>query len=190
MSEAKSKGRPTIAEADTEQVIAESSVVSGGAAACDRPDERSSAGPLKDVVVTVRMTAEDAESLAFLRSELGAASGPDAVRESIRNVAAILRNETYRSAKAQRPANDVNETLLADIRDALREVTKSYNERAREVHFVGHNWNQIAKVANATGNIDSDAMRGVERALVKIRMQMTADAERDTKALEVLTFLL
>lgn len=189
MSVAKSKGRPTMAEADTDQVVAESLAVSQGAAFGERAGGRSSARPVKDVVVTVRMTADDADALAFLQAELGAASGPDAVREAIRHVAALLRSETYRSGKVQRPVVNVDEALLADIRDALRDVTRSYNERTREVHFVGHNWNQLAKVANATGTVDTDALRGVERALVEIRKQMRADAERDAKSLEVLAFL-
>jgi nucleoside phosphorylase len=190
MSAAKSKGRPTIAEAGTGQVIAESSAVSQGAAAGERADERSSARPVKDVVVTVRMTAEDADALAFLQAELGAASAPDAAREAIRHITALLRSETYRSGKVQRPVVNADEALLAEIRDALRDVTKSYNERTREVHYVGHNWNQLAKVANATGTVDTDALRGVERALIEIRKQMGADAECDAKALEVLTRLL
>ena len=188
MSVAKSWERPTMAEADTPQVVAESSAVSRGAAASERADERSSARPVKDVVVTVRMTADDADDLAFVQAELGAASGPDAVRESIRHIAATLRDETYRSAKAQRPVVAIDEALIAEARDAVREVTTSYNERTRELHFIGHNWNQLAKVANATGKVDTDALLGVERALVEIRRQMTADAERDAKLLAVLPF--
>lgn len=184
-----SKRRPTMAEADTPQVAAESSAVSRGAAASERADERSSARPVKDVVVTVRMTADDADALAFLQAELGAASAPDAVREAIRHITALLRSETYRSGKVQRPVVNADEALLAEIREALRDVTKSYNERTREVHFVGHNFNQVTKVANATGGVDTDALRGVERALVEIRRQMTADAERDAKALKVLACL-
>src|SRR5680860_850731 len=103
MSVAKSWERPTMAEADTPQVVAESSAVSRGAAASERADERSSARPVKDVVITVRMTADDADDLAFVEAELGAASGPDAIREAIRHIAATLRDETYRSAKTQRP---------------------------------------------------------------------------------------
>ncbi|MDH6238200.1 hypothetical protein [Cryobacterium sp. CG_9.6] len=188
MSEAKSWERPTMAEADTSQVAVESFAVSCGAAASERADERSSARPVKDVVVTVRMTADDAVDLAFVQTELGAASGPDAVREVIRLVAALQRDESHQSAKAQRPAAVVDEVLLTEVRDAVREVTTSYNERTRELHFIGHNWNQITKVANATGKVDTDAIRGVERALVDIRMQMAADAERDAKLMAVLPF--
>ncbi|TFB59931.1 plasmid mobilization relaxosome protein MobC [Cryobacterium sp. Sr3] len=188
MSEAKSWERPTMAEADTPQVAAESFAVSRGAVAIERADERSSARPVKDVVVTVRMTADDADDLAFVQAELGAASGPDAIREVIRLVASLQRDETHQSAKAQRPVAAVDEALLAEVRDAVRGVTTSYNERTRELHFIGHNWNQIAKVANAMGKVDTDAIRGVERALVDIRMQMTADAERDAKLLAVLPF--
>ena len=185
MSVAKSWERPTMAEADTSQVAAESSVVSS-AAASERANERR---PVKDVVVTVRMTTDDADDLAFVQTELGAASGPDAIREVIKHVATLQRDESYQSAKAQRPAVDVDEALLMEFRDALREVTKSYNERTREIHFIGHNWNQIVKVANATGKVDTDAIRGVERALIDIRWQMMTDAERDAKALKVLPFL-
>jgi len=188
MSAAKSNGRPTMAEADTDQVVAESSAVSRSAAASERADERSSARPVKDVVVTVRMTADDAHDLALVQAELGAASGPDAVRSVIRLVAALQRDETHQSAKTQRPVAAVDEALLAEVRDAVREVTTSYNERTRELHFIGHNWNQIAKVANATGKVNADALLGVERALVEIRRQMTADAERDAKVLAVLSF--
>lgn len=188
MSVAKSWERPTMAEADTPQVVAKSSAVSRGAAVSERADERSSVLPVKDVVITVRMTADNADDLAFVRAELGAASGPDAVREVIRLVAALQRGNTYRSAKEQRSVAVVDEALLADVRDAVREVTTSYNERTRELHFIGHNWNQIAKVANATGKVDTDALLGVERALVEIRRQMTADAERDAKVLAVLPF--
>ena len=187
MSEAKSWELPTMAEADTPQVAAESSAVSRGAAASERADERSSARPVKDVVVTVRMTADDADDLAFVQAELGAASGPDAIREVIRLVAALQRGESHQSAKAQRPAAVVDEVLLTEVRDAVREVTTSYNERTRELHFIGHNWNQLAKVANATGKVDTDALRGVERALIEIRRQMMADAERDAKVLAVLS---
>ena len=189
MSVAKSWERPTMAEADTPQVAAESSAVSRGAAASERADERSSARPVKDVVVTVRMTADDADDLAFVQAELGAASGPDAIREVIKHVAALQRDESYQSAKAQCPAVDIDEALLMEFRDAFREVTKSYNERTREIHFIGHNWNQIVKVANATGKVDTDAIRGVERALIDIRWQMMTDAERDAKALKVLPSL-
>ena len=188
MSVAKSWERPTMAAADTPQVAAESSDVSRSAAASERAGERSSARPVKDVVVTVRMTADDADALAFVQAELGAASGPDAIREVIRLVAALQRDETHQSAKAQRPVAAVDEALLEEVRDAVRQVTTSYNERTRELHFIGHNWNQIAKVANATGKVDTDAIRGVERALVDIRMQMAADAERDAKLMAVLPF--
>ncbi|TFC32903.1 plasmid mobilization relaxosome protein MobC [Cryobacterium sp. MDB1-18-2] len=187
MSEAKE--RPTMAEADTQHVVAESSAVSGGAARSERAGERSSARPVKDVVVTVRMTTEDADALAFVQAEFGATSGPDALREGIKLVAALLRGEDYRSAKAQRPVVDIDEALLTEVRDAVREVTTSYNKRTRELQFIGHNWNQIAKVANATGAVDTDAILGVERALEGIRRQMTADAERDAKALAVLACL-
>ena len=188
MSEAKSWERPTMAEADTSQVAVESFAVSRSAAASDRAGERSSARPVKDVVVTVRMTAVDADDLAFVQAELGAVSAPDAIREVIRVVAALQRDETHQSAKAQRTVDAVDEALLAEVRDAVREVTTSYNERTRELHFIGHNWNQLAKVANATGNVDTDALLGVERALVEIRRQVTADAERDEKVLAVLPF--
>ena len=188
MSEAKSWERPTTHEVDTPQVDAESSAVSRSTAASQRANERSSARPVKDVVVTVRMTADDAADLAFVQAELGAVSGPDAIREVIRHVAALQRDEVYQSAKAQRPTAEIDEALLSEFRDALREVTKSYNARTREIHFIGHNFNQIVKVANATGQVDTDAIRGVERALTDIRWQMTADAERDAKVLAVLPF--
>ena len=189
MSAAKSKGRPTIAETGTDQVAAESSAVGRGLAAGERRNERSSVRPVKDVVVTVRMTSEDSAALAFVQSELGAASGPDAIREVIRIVAAIQRDETYRSAKAARPVVHADRELLEHIRDALQIVAKNYNDRSREVHFIGHNWNQIAKVANATGGVDANALLGVQRALIEVRKQMAADAERDAKALEVLACL-
>lgn len=189
MSEAKSWERPTMAEADTPQVAAESSAVSRSAVASERANERSSARPVKDVVVTVRMTADDADDLAFIQAELGAASGPDAIREAVRHIAVTLRDAPYQFAMAQRPVADVDEALLTEVRDAVREVTKSYNERTREIHFIGHNWNQLVKVANATGRVDTDAIRGVERALTDIRWQMMTDAERDAKALKVLPFL-
>lgn len=181
MSVARSWERPTMAEADTPQVAASASAVSRSAAASERAGERSSARPVKDVVVTVRMTADDDADLSFVQAELGAASGPDAIREVIRLVAALQRDEPHQTAKAQRPVAVANEALLAEVRDAVREVTTSYNERTRELHLIGHNWNQIAKVANATGKLDADAIRGVERALVDIRMQMAADAKRDAK---------
>jgi len=188
MSEAKSWERPTMANEDTPQVAAESSAVSRSAAASERADERSLARPVKDVVVTVRMTAADADDLAFVAAEIGATSGPGTVRELIRLVAALQRDEPHQSAKAQPPVAVVDEALLTEVRDAVRAVTTSYNERTRELHFIGHNWNQIARVANATGKVDTDALLGVERALVEIRKQMTADAERDAKVLAVLPF--
>lgn len=190
MSEAKSKGRPTLAEAATDQVAAESFAEYLGEAVVDRAGARSAARSVKDVVVTVRMTADDADALAYIQAELGSASSPDAVREAIRNVAANMRGQTYRSGKAQRPSVNADKALLEDIREAIDGVTKSYNARTREVHYVGHNWNQIAKVANATGTADVDAMRGIERELSAIRIQMAKDAKRDTKALEVLRCLL
>jgi len=188
MSAAKSHKRPTTHEVDTHEVDEESSAGSRSTAASERANERSSSRPIKDVVVTVRMTAKDAGNLALLQAELGAASGPDAIREIIRMVSALQSSTTYQSGKAQIPVGAVNEALLADVRDAVRQVTKSYNERTREIHFIGHNWNQIAKVANATGKVDADALHGIDRTLAEIRRQMAADAERDAKVLAVLPF--
>ena len=190
MSEAKSNGRPTAAAADTHQVDDEPFAVNRGAAAGERTDERSSERPIKDVVVTVRMTASDAAALAYVQAELGATSGPDAIRESLRSVAALLKEDTTRSSRAQRPVVNVDEAQLVGIHNAIGEVTTSYNKRTRELHFIGHNFNQLTKVANATGKVDTDALGGVERALKEIRKQMAADAERDTKTLEVLSCLL
>ena len=189
MSEAKSMGRPTIAEADTGQVFAESSAASEVEAVGEGMDERSSVRPVKDVVVTVRMTAADADTLASVQRELGATSAPDAIRESVRLVAGLMDSEHYQSKRAQRPSISVDPAQLEEIRDAIASVAKAYGERSREVHFIGHNWNQIAKVANSTGNVDVNALLSIERALVGIRKQMTADAERDAKALKVLAFL-
>ena len=191
MSEAKSKGRPTMVEGATGRVVTSATAVSNEAPVRSTTAARSrSARRVKDVVVTVRMTAQDAEALAFVQGELGAKSGPDALREAVRQVAGLLRSETYRSGIAQRPAVVADSALLAEIRDGLRAVETRTNERTRELHFVSHNWNMIAKVADATGAVDINAIRGVERALVDIRRQMEDDARHDTKAQKVLACLL
>ena len=190
MSEAKSWERPTMAEADTPQVAAESSDVSRGTAASERADERSSARPVKDVVVTVRMTTVDADDLAFVQAELGAASGPDAIREVIRVVAALQRGDTYRSAKAQQRllGPTVSDAMLAEVRDALRGATDGYGARARQFQAIGNNVNQMAKLANSGESVDASALQGVERALERIEALMKHDAKRDAKVQELLSW--
>ncbi|WP_417219575.1 plasmid mobilization relaxosome protein MobC [Arthrobacter sp.] len=85
---------------------------------------------------------------------------------------------------------EVDEGVLADVRNTLREVAERYTRQAFLLQKIGNNWNQIAKVANSGAQVDADAMRGVERALELVARVMDRDAQRDamlaTKLLEML----
>lgn len=102
----------------------------------------------------------------------------------IRVLSRLLGSDTYEARKAAEPAIAVDPVALELVRDALLQLTEAYNRRAREIHYIGHNWNQLAKVANATGAVDADALASIARSLADTRIQMAADAKRDNEILE------
>lgn len=184
MSEAKNKERPTIAVSDPATPIDTSLAQRRGIAASTSAAGRSEARPAKDVTVTARMTVADAAALDLIQTELGAGSRPDAVREMIRVLSRLLGSSAYEARKTAEPVIAVDPVVLGLVREAFLQVTESYNRRAREIHYIGHNWNQLAKVANATGAVDADALASVARSLAEMRSQMAADAQRDDAIME------
>ena len=90
---------------------------------------RSQQCQTKDKVVTVRMTTDDAGDLAYVREQLGSGSGPEAVRETVRIAAAVLRGEHYKASRTRHDAlrADVPEEVMVSVRGALQANADSHS---------------------------------------------------------------
>ncbi|TJY67337.1 MobC family plasmid mobilization relaxosome protein [Arthrobacter sp. CAU 1506] len=154
----------------------------------ERDEVRSTSGPGASEVVTVRMHRDGIAALTEVQRHLGG-SRSDGVREAVQIVAEALSDAASIDAAekslvkrlaARRPiVVEADESVLADVREALREVADRYSRQAFLFQKLGNNWNQIAKVANSGGRVDPDALRGVERALDRLASVMERDAKRD-----------
>lgn len=181
-------GRPTSAVSVASAEDAALPPVSPRSGGGERAGVRSTSSPGASDVVTVRMHRDGIAALTEVQRLLGG-SRSDGVRQAVQIVAEALSGATSINAAqksltkrlaARRPVVvKADETVLADVVDLLREVADRYSRQAFQFQKIGNNWNQIAKVANAGGSIDPDALRSVERALDRLARTMERDAKRD-----------
>ncbi|MEU3331321.1 hypothetical protein ACF046_03090 [Glutamicibacter creatinolyticus] len=190
MSEAKGT-RPVERGDDQSPVPGSTEPATGGAA-----DGRS-AESAPSTVVAVRMSPEDLEVLDGLREQLGG-SRSDALRSAVQAVGdafasgsvSRVEDQLARKVAARRPVViQAGDEAMAEVRDALLAVADGYAARAREVNYIGHNLNQLLKLAHSGIDLDNDSLKSITRALEEIRLVMISDAERDAEALEVLSCL-
>jgi len=187
MSEKKSSARATAVVANSAQVITDSLSVKQTEGTGERDGGRSPDSPTKREVVAVRLSAAELADLDAVREQLGG-SRSDALRASVVSVARAfdsgsidkIENHLARAVAAKRPRLiAVDADLLAGVRDALSKVSDRYAQQSFQLQRIGNNWGQIMKVVNAGGDVDADAIRGVERALNRIGDVMGRAAERD-----------
>lgn len=187
MSEEKRTARPTAVEARTAQMTTESVPVSPTERTGGRADARSADSPGKREVVAVRLSTAELADLDAVRGQLGG-SRSDALRASVVSVARAfdsgsidkIENHLARAVAAKRPRLiAVDAGLLAGVRDALSKVSDRYAQQSFQLQRIGNNWGQIMKVVNAGGDVDADAIRGVQRALNRLGDVMQRAAERD-----------
>ena len=185
MSETKSNGLPTFAEAGT----AESVHVSANGVKRESGNARSAAATGAREVVAVRLSTDELAALDVLRQQLGG-SRSDALRAAVVAVAETLssgRIDTLdkRLAKAvavrQPRVVNANDTVLEELRDAMRELAERYSAQSFQFQKIGNNWNQITKLAHAGERVDADAVLGVGRSLDRLADAMEADAKRDAR---------
>lgn len=185
MSETKSNGLPTFVEAGT----ADSSHVSANGVKRESGNARSAAATGAREVVAVRLSTEELAALDVLREQLGG-SRSDALRAAVVAVAETLssgRIDTLdkRLAKAvavrQPRIVNANDTVLEELRDAMRELAERYSQQSFQFQKIGNNWNQITKLAHAGERVDADAVLGVGRSLDRLADAMEADAKRDAR---------
>lgn len=190
MSEAKGT-RPVERGDDQSPVPGSTEPATGGVG-----DGRS-AESAPSTVVAVRMSPEDLEMLDGLREQLGG-SRSDALRSAVQAVGDALSSGSVsrvedrlaRKVAARRPVViQAGDEAMAEVRDALLAVAEGYAARAREVNYIGHNLNQLLKLAHSGIDLDNDSLKSITRALEEIRLVMISDAERDAEALEVLSCL-
>lgn len=156
----------------------------------ERADARSTSSPGASEVVAVRMHSDGITALTEVQRQLGG-SRSDAVRQAVGIVAEALsdassidaaeKSLTKRLAARRPVVVEADELVLVDVRDGLRQVADRYSQQAFQFQKIGNNWNQIAKVANSGGGVDTDALLGVERALDQLAREMARDAKRDAK---------
>lgn len=185
MSEAKSTGRPTFAEAGT----ADSSHVSANEVTRESGNARSAAATGAREVVAVRLSTDELAALDVLREQLGG-SRSDALRAAVVAVAETLSSGRIgtldkRLAKAvavrQPRVVNANDTVLGELRDAMRELAERYSAQSFQFQKIGNNWNQITKLAHAGERVDADAVLGVGRSLDRLNDAMETDAKRDAR---------
>lgn len=193
MSEAKSGASPTEGEARS----GEQDTAGGGAAVENGLEARS-----ESASVSLRMTGEALSDLGYIASTLGE-NRSAAVRSAITLLADALRSadtaEAAQKALVKRLgqqqvasvpiAPDVDQQVLQDLRDALRELDDGYRQRARELQYVGHNWNQLARWANSGERVDADAVNAVKRELGRIENRIAEDSRRDVEIRKALSWL-
>ncbi|MGG5753820.1 MobC family plasmid mobilization relaxosome protein [Zafaria sp. Z1313] len=75
---------------------------------------------------------------------------------------------------------EVDGGAVAELKEGLQKVAERYTRQAFQLQKIGNNVNQIAKVANARGEVDADAVRSVERAIDRLSGAMEQDAKRDS----------
>lgn len=185
MSETKSTGLPTFAEAGT----AESVHVSANGVKRESGNARSAAATGAREVVAVRLSTDELAALDVLRQQLGG-SRSDALRAAVVAVAETLssgRIDTLdkRLAKAvavrQPRIVNANDAVLVELRDAMRELAERYSAQSFQFQKIGNNWNQITKLAHAGERVDADAVLGVGRSLDRLADAMERDAKRDAR---------
>lgn len=185
MSETKSTGLPTFAEAGT----ADSSHVSANGVTRESGNARSAAATGAREVVAVRLSTDELAALDVLREQLGG-SRSDALRAAVVAVAETLssgRIDTLdkRLAKAvavrQPRVVNANDAVLVELRDAMRELAERYSQQSFQFQKIGNNWNQITKLAHAGERVDADAVLGVGRSLDRLADAMERDAKRDAR---------
>lgn len=185
MSETKSNGLPTFAEAGT----AESVHVSANGVKRESGNARSAAATGAREVVAVRLSTDELAALDVLREQLGG-SRSDALRAAVVAVAETLssgRIDTLdkRLAKAvavrQPRIVNANDAVLVELRDAMRELAERYSAQSFQFQKIGNNWNQITKLAHAGERVDADAVLGVGRSLDRLADAMERDAKRDAR---------
>lgn len=189
MSEARgNSGRPTSTVSGAPAEDAVLPPVRRRAGDGERAEVRSTSSPGASEVVTVRMHRDGIAALTEVQRQLGG-SRSDGVRHAVQIVADALSDATSINAAqkslskriaARRPVVvRADDSVLADVREALREVAERYSRQAFLFQKIGNNWNQIVKVANSGGLVDTNAIRGVERALDQLAVVMERDAKRD-----------
>ena len=185
MSETKSTGLPTFAEAGT----AESGHVSANGVKRESGNVRSTAATGAREVVAVRLSTDELAALDVLREQLGG-SRSDALRAAVVAVAETLssgRIDTLdkRLAKAvavrQPRVVNANDAVLVELRDAMRELAERYSQQSFQFQKIGNNWNQITKLTHAGERVDADAVLGVGRSLDRLADAMERDAKRDAR---------
>lgn len=149
--------------------------------------------PIKHEVVASRFDEDGTAALDAVCSAYGVSKSA-ALRMCVEMVAESLLAPAPKLAKAveaRRPVVIQVDAGTAEVlKKALVEVSTRYGERSREIYAIGHNVNQLAKLAHVQGDsLTVFAVKLVEEALERIRLQLNADAERDAKALEVLSCL-
>lgn len=175
-----------------------------------RSDEQDTAGGGAAVengleataMVSVRLDADALRDLELVAATFGK-NRSDGLRSAITGIADALRSadtaEAAQKALVKRLgqqqvasvpiAPDVDQQVLQDLRDALRDLDDGYRQRARELQYVGHNWNQLARWANSGKRVDADAVNAVKRELNRIETRIAEDSRRDVEIRKALSWL-
>lgn len=190
MSAAKSGASPTEGEARSgEQDTA------GGSAAVENAVEATA-------MVSVRLDADALRDLELVAATFGK-NRSDGLRSAIASIAdavrsadtaeaaqkALVKRLGQQQVKSVPVAPDVPQQVLQDLRDALRDLDDGYRERARELQYIGHNWNQLARWANSGKRVDADAVNAVKRELGRIENRIAEDSRRDVEIRKALSWL-
>lgn len=174
MNEEKSKERPTN-EAGTADVSVGHDEVAG------KGSKKHDFGrSVKSEVVTVRMPPELIEDLAYVKQELGARSGPEALRMTLEMAATTLRGHPYQLPKQQEQATtlDISEETILAAAAIMQDMAQARNKMARQLQAIGHNWNQIVRLGKAGGRIPVEAVEGVQRDLRSNEASLAEMTER------------
>lgn len=138
----------------------------------------------------------NAEGMAML-DEVGARFGlsrSDALRQCVEMVFATLSSpavQLSKEAQARQPVYvQVDADKLDELIEAVGVLSTTYARRAREVNAIGANVNQMRRLAYfQQDRLDDYTLRAMGMAVEAIRVQMNADAERDEKVEELITWL-
>lgn len=144
--------------------------------------------------VLVRISDEDAELLATVREQLDAGSPPETFRSAVRflgealtsastadevekKLARLLAAQQAPRLSSARTLSDLDDDTLAAAVRAAEEVTAAIRERAREINYIGHNFNLIVRAVLAGDEPVADALDHIGRALDMIGRRMIVDDE-------------
>lgn len=134
-----------------------------------------------DTAVFTRVTTKQAQRLAEVQAmEPALPSRADAVRRLIDS----LEDDDLVRADAAEGKEALAGDDVAEIVAALQERTRAYNELIKQVHAIGVNVNQLARLGHqmnlgAPGTIPTAAIEGTGRALEDVKDRASVLAHQD-----------